>query len=155
MLVESLWRNFKQMVLHHYNQPCINLATYALVTQGIAPYRVHFNRIVRDPQDGCDKSLQGEQVPIKHAWLALHKCPTNGSYKPDVQKWLCPCGAQKYHSYLLCKHLVKEVNLPSADWWAKVVWQHTTLFYNIHELLPEHLQEAAPSPAALGLQYWT
>jgi len=127
------------MVLHHYNQPHIDLATYALVTQGIAPYRMHFNQIVRDPQDGRTKSLRGEQVLIKCAWLALCKRLTNSSYEPDMQKWLCPCRAQKYHSYLLCKHLVKEVDLPSADWWAKVVWRHTTPFYDICKLLPEHL----------------
>lgn len=43
MLVEALWRNFKRMVLHQYNRPRMDFATYALITQGIAPYRVRFN----------------------------------------------------------------------------------------------------------------
>ena len=38
MLVEALWRNFKRLVLYQYNRPCVDFATYALVTQGIAPY---------------------------------------------------------------------------------------------------------------------
>jgi hypothetical protein len=65
MLVESLWRNFKRMVLYHYNRPRVDLATYALVTHGIAPYRVRFNQIVKNPRDGRAKALRGEQLPIK------------------------------------------------------------------------------------------
>ena len=155
MLVEALWRNFKRMVLYHYNRPRVDLATFALVTQGIPPYRVRFNWIVRDPRDGRAKCLRGEQIPIKRAWLALRKRPTKGSYNPDVLLWLCSCGTQKYHSYLLCKHLVKKLPLPDADWWATVIRRHTTPFYDIRQLLPEDEREAAPSPAALGPRYWT
>jgi len=89
MLVESLWRNFKRMVLHHYNRPWVDFATYALVTQGIAPYRVHFNQIIKNPQDGCARHLHGEQIPIKHAWLALRQRLIKGLYNTDVKHWLC------------------------------------------------------------------
>ena len=40
----------------------LKFATYALVTQGVALYRVRFNRIVRNPQDGCAKNLWEEQL---------------------------------------------------------------------------------------------
>ena len=150
MVVEALWRNYKQMVLNHHNQPHIDFATYALVTQGVPPYQVCLNKIVNNPQDGCAKPLQGEQVPIKHAWLALYNWPTKGSYDTDVKLWLCSCGAQKYHSYLLCKHLIQKLPLPSDEWWADVVWQHMPPFYNIIDLLPESEQQSAPIPAALG-----
>ena len=155
MLVESLWKNFKQMVLHHYNCPCMDFATCALVTEGIASYQVCLNHIVRNPCNGCAKGLHGEQIPIKHAWLACHKCPLNGSYNTDVKLWLCSCRSQKYHAYLLCKHLVQALPLPDADWWTNIVWQHTPPFYNIRKLPPQGKQETAPSPAVLGLQYWT
>ena len=137
MVVESLWRNFKQMVLHHYNCPCIDLTTYALVTQGIAPYWVKLNLIVRNPQDGRAKLLQGEQIPIKHAWLALHTHPIKGTYDTDMKLWLCSRRAQKYHLYLLCKHLIQRLPPPSADWWANIIQWQTALFYDICELLPE------------------
>src|SRR5258706_2594425 len=155
MLVEALWRNFKRLVLYHYNRPCVDLATYALVTQGLPPYRVRLNWIIRDPRDGRAKCLQGEQVPIKHAWLVLRSRPTKGSYNTDVRHWLCSCGAQKYHSYLLCNHLVKELPIPSADWWATVIRWHTTPFYDVLDLLSEDQQVGAPIPAALGPRYWT
>ena len=154
MLVESLWRNFKRMVLYHFNRPRVDFATYSLVTQGIAPYRVRFNNITRNPRDGRAKILHGEQVPIKRAWLALRKRPVNGTYDTDVKHWLCSCGAQKYHSYLLCKHLVKNLPLPSADWWATVVRRHKPPFYDIRELLPEDERETAPPPDALGPRHW-
>jgi hypothetical protein len=137
MLVEALWRNYKRMVLYHYNRPCVDLATYALVTQGIAPYCLRFNRIVKNPRDGRAKGLQGEQCPIQHAWLALCSRLIKGTYDTDVTCWLCSCGAQKYHSYLLCKHLVQELPLPSPDWWANVVQWHTPPFYDVLDLLSE------------------
>jgi len=155
MLMESLWRNFKRMVLYQFNRPRIDFATYALVTHGIAPYRLRFNQIVKNPRDGRSRSLRGEQIPIKRAWLALRKRPINGSYDTNVKWWLCSCGAQKYHSYLLCKHLVQALPLPNADWWVKVVRRHTAPFYDIRKLLPENERETAPIPAALGPRYWT
>ena len=154
MLVESLWRNFKRMVLHQYNHPQIDFATYTLVTQGIAPYQVCFNQIIKNPWDGHTRSLHGEQIPIKHAWLALCQCPTKGEYDTDVKEWPCSCRAQKYHSYLLCKHLVQALPLHSTDWWTTVVWQHTSPFYDICQLLLEDEQVTAPPPAALGLWHW-
>jgi hypothetical protein len=154
MLVESLWRNFKRMVLHHFNRPRVDFATYALVTQGLAPYRVRFNQIMKNPRDGRARRLRGEQIPIKRAWLALRQRPIKGVYDTNVKHWLCSCGAQKYHSYLLCKHLVQALPLPSADWWTTIVRRHTAPFYDIRELLPENERVIAPSPAALGPLHW-
>jgi len=137
-----------------YNRPCVDLATYALVTQGLAPYRLRFNQMVKNPRDGRAKSLRGEQIPIKRAWLALRERPIKGSYAPNVKRWLCPCGAQKFHSYLLCKHLVQALPVPSPNWWTTIIQQHEPPFYDIRDLLPEDEREAAPSPAALVPRYW-
>jgi hypothetical protein len=154
MLVESLWRNFKRMVLHHFNCPRVDFATYALVTQGLAPYQVRFNQIMKNPRDGRARRLHGEQIPIKHAWLALRQRPIKGVYDTNVKHWLCSCRAQKYHSYLLCKHLVQALPLPSADWWTTIVQRHMAPFYDIRELLLENERVIAPSPAALGPLHW-
>ena len=137
MLVEALWRNLKRMVLYQYNRPRVDFATYALVTQSIPPYRVRFNEIVKNPRDGRAKILHGEQIPIKKAWLDLCTRPIKGTYATNVRLWTCSCGAQKYHSYLLCKHLVQALPVPGADWWATVFRRHTLPFYDILELLPE------------------
>jgi hypothetical protein len=76
MLVEALWRNYKRMVLYHYNRPCVDLATYTLVTQGIAPYRLRFNRIVKNPRDGRAKGLQGPATAASlPSHSGAHRCP--------------------------------------------------------------------------------
>ena len=155
MVVEALWRNYKRMSLNNHNRPRVNLAVYALVTQAVPPYRVCLNEIVDDPRNGHAKSLRGEQVLIKTVWLALRKRLIGGSYDTDEKLWLCSCGAQKYHSYLLCKHLVQKVALPDERWWAEVVRRHTVPFYNIIDLLPKSEQASAPRPDAMGLRYWT
>jgi hypothetical protein len=142
------------MVLHHFNHPRVDFATYALITQGLAPYWVCFNQIMKNPQGGCARRLRGEQIPIKCAWLTLRQHPIKGVYDTNVKHWLCSCGAQKYHSYLLCKHLIQALPLPSADWWTTIVRWHTAPFYDIHELLPENERVIAPSPAALGPLHW-
>ena len=154
MLVESLWRNFKRLVLYQYNRPHVDFATYALVTQGIPPYRLRFNQIVNDPRDGRARSLRGEQQALRRLWLILFNRKSEGSYITDVNLWLCDCGMQKYNSYLLCKHLVQLLPLPNPDWWATVVQRHTPPFYDIRELLPEAQRASAPIPSALGSRYW-
>jgi hypothetical protein len=53
------------MVLYQFNCPCVDFATYTLVTQGLAPYCIRFNQIVENPWDGHARSLHGEQILIK------------------------------------------------------------------------------------------
>ena len=154
MVVEAMWRNFKRLVLRHYNRPRVDFATYALVTQGLPAYRNKLVRICNDPRKGRAAALHGEQVPIKKAWLILLDKPVKGQYDTKVDKWTCSCGEQKYHSYLLCKHLIKEVPRPHAEWWATVVRRHTPPFYDIRDLLPLDDRCKVPEPEELGNRTW-
>ena len=131
MVVKAMWRNFKRLVLYQYNRPRVDFATYALVTQALPAYRTKLVRILDDPRKGRPASLHGEQIPIKKAWLLLHDKPINGQYITNKLKWTCDCGTQKYHSYLLCKHLVQKVPRPDAEWWVTLVRCHTLPFYDI------------------------
>jgi len=79
MVVEAMWRNFKRLVLYLYNRPRVDFATYALVTQALPPYRIKLNRILDDPRKGRASFLNGEQGPIKKAWLTLHKREIKGT----------------------------------------------------------------------------
>ena len=90
MAVEALWRNFKRMVLYHYNWPCVDLATHALFTQVVPPYWLWFNQIVNDPWDGHTKCMHGEQHEIQQTWFTLCKCPAKGSYTMDLRGGLGP-----------------------------------------------------------------
>ena len=121
MVVEAMWRNFKRLVLHLHNHPRVDFATYALVTQALPSYRNKLVRILDDPRKGRATNLTGEQIPIKKAWLLLLNKEIKGKYDTNVVHWTCSCSAQKYHSYLLCKHLVQALPHPDPDWWTTVV----------------------------------
>jgi hypothetical protein len=89
-----MWRNFKRMVLYMYNRPCVDFATYALVTQALQLYQVKFNMFMDNPRKGRTASLTGEQAPIKKAWLLLRTREIKGQYNTNVYQWTCSCGAQ-------------------------------------------------------------
>ena len=154
MVVESMWWNFKCLVLYLYNHPRVDFATFALVTQALPGYRHKLLRILNNPHKGWATTLHGKQIPIKKVWLLLCDRPINGEYITKVDKWTCSCGTQKFHSYLLCKHLVREVACPPPEWWATIVQCHTPPFYNVCKLLTTEAQAIAPEPEVLGNHSW-
>ena len=121
MVVEEMWQNFKRLVLYLHNRPRVDFATYALVTQALPRYRNQLITKFHNPREGRATILTGEQVPIKKAWLILRKREIKGQYDTDVLYWTCSCSAQKYHPYLLCKHLVQAIPCPDPNWWATLV----------------------------------
>ena len=135
MVVKAMWRNLKRLVLHLHNRPRVDFATFALVTKALPLYRRKLLRILDDPRKGWAGSLTGEQILIKKAWLALYNQEAKGDYDTNILWWTCSCGTQKYHLYLLCKHLVKKFPLPPNDWWTTVVRHHTPPFYDILDFL--------------------
>ena len=154
MVVEAMWRNFKQLVLYHYNRPRVDFATHSLVTRALPAYRTKLVRILDDPRKGRAAALHGEQITIKKAWLLLRDKPIKGQYDTRVLEWTCDCGTQKYHSYLLCKHLVQKVPRPDAEWWVTLVRHHTPPFYDVRKLLSPEDRAGAPEPEVLGNRSW-
>jgi hypothetical protein len=154
MLVEALWRNFKRMVLHHYNRPRVDFATYMLVTQGVAPYRVRFNRTIRNPRDGRAKaymesrsrsSAHGLHFANARPMVHIIRTSSSGLLMRNTEVPFVPLVQAS-----------RPGSPPSQrDWWTTVIRWHTPPFYDIRELLPEGERETAPSPAALGPRYWT
>ncbi|KAI0650124.1 hypothetical protein C8Q79DRAFT_901740 [Trametes meyenii] len=114
-----------------YNRPSLDLALYAIVTQALPPYRQKLAEILHDSRDGRAPALSDTQASFKHAWEHLLKVPIKGEYTVDLAKWTCNCGAQKYHSHLLCKHLVQAAGAQPDDWWPNVVRYHIPPFYVI------------------------
>lgn len=154
MVVEAMWRNFKRLVLHLYNRPRVDFAAYALVMQALPLYRYKVTRVFYNPREGRAPALHGEQAPIKKAWLILRQKKLNGSYDTDYFLWTCSCGTQKYHPYLLCKHLVQSVRCPDPAWWATVLRYPTRPFYNVIALLSPKDRARAPAPEAQGSHSW-
>ena len=111
-------------------------------------------RILDDPHKGQAATINGEQIPIKKAWLTLRTRELGGEYDTDIFHWTCDCGTQKYHSYLLCKHLVNKVCVPPPEWWATIVRRHVPPFYDIRELLSPEDRAKVPEPEELGNYSW-
>ncbi|KAI9057367.1 hypothetical protein FKP32DRAFT_1689206 [Trametes sanguinea] len=131
MMVEALWRNLKRLVLHMYNRPPVDLAVYALVTQALPSYRLKLRGIVANPRPGRPRPLSAAQQAMKRSWTRLRKVPIRGTYRTDISRWTCDCGAQKYHAYLLCKHLVKATGPLPTVWWREARRFHIPPFYAV------------------------
>ncbi|KAH9831839.1 uncharacterized protein C8Q71DRAFT_780708 [Rhodofomes roseus] len=71
------------------------------------------------------------QEAFKRSWERLAKVPIKGTYITNINKWTCDCGAQKYHAYLLCKHLVHATGDLPALWWVQVQRYHVPPFYTV------------------------
>ncbi|PIL26546.1 hypothetical protein GSI_12304 [Ganoderma sinense ZZ0214-1] len=131
MMVESLWRNLKRLVLIMHNRPRIDFTIHSIITQTIPAYPVTLSKIVNDSRDGRAAAPTHMQAAFKASWERLLKVPVKGAYKTSTAKWTCDCGAQKYHAYLLCKHLVQAADRPPPTWWTSLVRYHIPPFYTV------------------------
>ena len=132
MEVEALWRNLKRGTLYRYNRPCLDFTCFLLVTESLAPYCYKLSNIIHNPRKGRSKSLTDEQEAFKKNWKILKSLPLTGrSYDTQPLLWTCNCGAQKYNSYLLCKHLVQTCQNPPAEWWPTVDRKEMIPFYDV------------------------
>lgn len=131
MMVESLWRNLKRLVLIMHNRPRIDFTIHSIVTQTIPAYRITLSKIVNDSRDGRAAAPTHMQAAFKASWERLLMVPIKGAYKTSTTMWTCDCGAQKYHSYLLCKHLVQAADRPPPTWWTSLVRYHIPPFYTV------------------------
>lgn len=114
-----------------YNQPPVDLTVHAIITKALPPYRLTLRRLLGNDRIGRAPSLTTMQESFKRAWEHLAKVPIKGTYVTDTKHWTCDCGAQKYHAYLLCKHLVQATCRPPASWWASVQRFHIPPFYTV------------------------
>ena len=131
MIVESLWRNLKRLVLQMYNRPPVDLANYAIITQCLPIYRLTLSKIIATRSGSRPDKLTTMQAAFKRSWERLASVPIKGSYDTDLRTWTCNCGAQKYHSFILCKHLVQKASTPSPDWWVTATRYHIPPFYTV------------------------
>lgn len=129
-MVEALWRNLKRLVLHMYNRPRLDLANFMIITKSLPPYCLTLSNLLWD-RGSRPKTLTHMQSAFKASWDRLLKVPIKGEYKTNIKTWTCDCGNQKYHAYLLCKHLVQAVPDIPPDWWTSVMRYHIPPFYTV------------------------
>ena len=133
MVVEALWRNMKRISLRMYNRPPLDLTNFIIITQTLPPYRLTLGTLLSVRGGGRPEALTHMQTAFKRAWEALSKAKIKGTYVTDTSRWTCDCGAQKYHSYLLCKHLVQAAGARTTAWWVGVKRRRTLPFYHIDD----------------------
>ncbi|KAI0338852.1 hypothetical protein BDW22DRAFT_1337423, partial [Trametopsis cervina] len=131
MIVEALWRNLKRLVLHMFNRPSLDLANFMIITKTIPNYRSTLDTLLTFRGGGRPKSLTQMQKAFKASWERLQSSPIKGKYITDITQWTCDCGAQKYHAYLLCKHLVQAVGPVAPEWWLSATRYHIPPFYTL------------------------
>ncbi|KAI0676271.1 hypothetical protein C8Q78DRAFT_1073099 [Trametes maxima] len=149
MIVEALWRGIKHQVLPRYNRPPVDFALYSVVTKALPPYRLRLLEILRNPRASRAQSLSHVQKDLHRAWKRLKNVPIRGKYMTNVKRWTCDCGAQKYHSHLLCKHLVRAAGGIDASWWPKAERYHIPPFYTV-----PIKKTVAPPPETMRNQSW-
>ncbi|KLO05592.1 hypothetical protein SCHPADRAFT_883687 [Schizopora paradoxa] len=131
MNAENHWRQVKHNHLHHLIRPRLDQLIWILVTK-VFPQYVATSAVLEDTYRlGRSKALSSPQQLFKREWKRLAKLEMSGNvdYKPDVGRWLCGCGQQKYNAHLLCKHLVQAVPTPSIAFWRRVVRRRRAPFY--------------------------
>ncbi|GJE99912.1 hypothetical protein PsYK624_161870 [Phanerochaete sordida] len=97
----------------------------------IPPYRSTLSRLLAASRLGYSGQLTSMQKAFKRSWKRLLKVPQTGKYVTSVETWTCDCGSQKYHAYLLCKHLVQAAGPMPASWWLQATRYHVPPFYTV------------------------
>jgi hypothetical protein len=114
----------------HHTRVSADYSVYLLVTETVIAYRQRVAKHTEwNPRKSRSQDMTSEQAAIKLAWEKLSQVPIKGSYITNPNAWTCNCGSQKYHSYLLCKHLVQSIPKPDKDWWPNVRRYSTVPFY--------------------------
>jgi hypothetical protein len=149
MIVEALWKNLKGTTLHRNNRPRLDFVVHLIAVEAVPAYRVSFANVTGRLRSSRPLDLTSEQKSLKKAWLRLQSKPINGTYITDMAQWTCGCGAQKYNTHLLCKHLVQSVPIPPDEWWPHALRSHIAPFYHV----PGTLHENTPRPE-VSPYYW-
>ena len=122
MTVENFWRQLKHEFLHHYLRPRLDLLTWILINN-VTPAYVARSAVMQDTHRlGRPNKLTTFQQTFKMAWRTLAALPISGQpYNVNLVLFTCNCGAPKYHSHHLCKHLVREVPEPGIRFWRHII----------------------------------
>jgi hypothetical protein len=130
MNVENFWRQIKHEFLHHLLHPRLDQLVWILISN-VTPEYVRRGEVLEDTHRmGRSKPLTTYQKYFKRSWIALSKAAiSDHQYNPNIIRWTCRCGQQKYDRHCLCKHLVQAVPLPPMKFWGQVYRRRTTPIY--------------------------
>ncbi|KAJ9107776.1 hypothetical protein QFC20_003721 [Naganishia adeliensis] len=175
MIVESLWGKIKRRYLFDFNRPRLHLALYLSITNIVPGVRETILQLQGLWRHSRADALFDWQEVFKKEWKTLSKSEndiiqeqiarrakltrkdievkwtkaiTPTSWNPSVASWTCFCPALLFSRFLMCNHLVREVNStlrnnhPPKDreFFTSLRRYHAPPFYRlqgIHEPLPD------------------
>ena len=116
--------------------PHCDLLVWILITKLAPSYHAKLDCL--QVQNGQYRVLCSWRRNFKKEWRVLEKRritpPVNDTYKPNVEKWICTCPAFATNRFLVCKHLVQEVEHVPPIFFLKVRRHRTTPFWR-HQTL--------------------
>lgn len=117
---------------------CCDLLAWILITKLAPTYYQKLDRLLKDTGRYC--KLSSWHKCFKKTWWKLEKTPItlplNDAYRPNVEKWICTCPAFIVSRFLLCKHLVQNVQQVPPVFFLKVKQCRTTPFWQHKSLKP-------------------
>lgn len=148
-MVEAVWRKLKRMSLVLNNHPRLDFVVHIIAIETVPSYCFAFANARNKLRTSRPQDLTAEQKSFKKAWFRLREHSIKGQYETDSTSWTCGCGAQKYHTHLLCKHLVCSIPIPPDNWWPTALRNHTSPFFFMPGTPAEQLV-----PHETGRYYW-
>jgi len=122
--------------------PRCDLLVWILVTKLAPFYYTKLDRLL--VENGRYRELCSWRKDFKKEWRALEKRavtqPVNDAYKPDAEKWVCTCPAFVKSRFLVCKHLIQDVEHVPPIFFLEVRRHRTTPFWR-HQTLKVTLEQ--------------
>lgn len=126
--------------------PRCDLLVWILVTKLAPSYYVKLDRLL--VQTGRYRELCSWRKDFKKEWRNLETrqitFPINDAYKPRTDKWTCTCPAFVTSRFLICKHLIQDVERVPPVFFLEVkrhrtapFWRHKALKLNQDRAIDE------------------
>ncbi|XP_006462497.1 hypothetical protein AGABI2DRAFT_119353 [Agaricus bisporus var. bisporus H97] len=137
MSVENFWRQLKHDFLHRFVHPRLDTLTWILIYEVTPSYFAKIDILDDTYRWGRSKSLSNYQKYFKKSWKKLELATISGrkTHRTSVQEWTCTCGRQKFDRHHLCKHLVRAVPPPGANFFLEIVRRRTKPIYKHPKLV--------------------
>ncbi|THH12617.1 hypothetical protein EW146_g7526 [Bondarzewia mesenterica] len=148
MTVENFWKQLKHEFLHHLLRPRLDQLIWILVAQVTPTYMYRAEILDTGYRAGRSRPLTAFQTYFKWSWIWLQSVKCSGKkYMTSIETWTCNCGAQKYNTHHLCKHLVQAVGPLPMTFWGQVIRRRAVPLYRHPDLRALNAAQASTTAA--------
>jgi hypothetical protein len=144
------WRRIKHDFLHHFAAPRVDLLAWILISKLGPLYVSKLSNLQVDR--GRYRDLPSWRRQLKKTWRELERRDTTSSdydtYRPDPKRWVCTCPSFFKSRFLICKHLIQEVERVPTIFFLEVKRRRTTPFWQHPRLRPLNSEDDPREEAA-------